>query len=65
MAKKKNKHPIYNLQKSITRNGKKYNVGVGKDYDEYFVHTHRARSKSYPSKKDIPIKVIKFIESTG
>lgn len=65
MAKKINKHPKYNLQKSLTKKGKRYCVGVGKDEDGYFVHTHRARSKSYPSKKDIPIKVLKFIESTG
>ena len=65
MARKINKHPEYNLQKSISKNGKKYCVGVGKDDDGYFVHTHRARSKSYPNKKDIPIKDLKFIESTG
>lgn len=40
-------------------------VGVGKDDDGYFVHTHRARSKSYPSKQDIPDSVIKRIASTG
>lgn len=65
VAKKSNKHPEYNLQKSMTKNGKRYCVGVGKDDDGYFVHTHRARSKSYPRKKDIPIKDLKFIESTG
>lgn len=65
MAKKMNKHPEYNLQKSISKNGKTYRIGVGRDDDGYFVHTHRARSKSYPHKKDIPIKDLKFIESTG
>ncbi|MGG1598046.1 hypothetical protein [Paenibacillus naphthalenovorans] len=53
------------LQRSITRNGKRYNVGISKDKDGYYAHTHRARSKSYPSKKDIPVSVLKFIESTG
>jgi hypothetical protein len=65
MLKKANKHPEFNLQKSISKNGKKYGVGVGKDDDGYFVHTHRARSKSYASKKDISAKDLKFIESTG
>ncbi|CUU45549.1 hypothetical protein [Clostridium beijerinckii] len=65
MPKKVNKHPEFNLQKSISKGGKKYNVGVGKDDDGYFVHTHRARSKSYKNKSDIPIKDLKFIESTG
>lgn len=65
MPVKINKHPVYNLQKSLTKNGKKYGVGIGKDDDGYFAHTHRARSKSYPSKNDIPIKDLKFIKSTG
>ena len=65
MSKKINKHPEFNLQKSITKNGKKYGVGVGKDDDGFFVHTHRARSKSYASKDKIPIKDLIFIKSTG
>ena len=65
MTKKVNKHPEFNLQKSISKNGKKYGVGVGKDDDGFFVHTHRARSKSYSNKSEIPLKDIKFIESTG
>lgn len=62
MAKKKPKQP---LQRSITKNGKRYRVGISKDKNGYYAHTHRARSKSYPSKKDIPAKVLKWIESTG
>jgi hypothetical protein len=65
MAKRVNKHQKLNLQKSITKEGKKYNVGLGQDDDGYFVHTHRARSKSYKSKQDITVKDLKFIESTG
>ena len=53
------------IAKSITRDGKRYDVGIAKDKDGYYAMTHRARTKSYPSKKDIPIKDLKFIESTG
>jgi len=53
------------LQKSVTRNGKRYNCGIAKDKDGYFACTHRARTKSYLSKKDIPIRELKRIESTG
>ena len=53
------------IQKSITKNGRRYNVGISKDKNGYYAHTHRARSKSYPSKRDIPEKVLKWIESTG
>lgn len=38
---------------------------LGVDKDGWFIHTHRARSKSYNSPLDIPIKDIKFIDSTG
>ncbi len=38
---------------------------IKKDKDGYFIHTHRARSKSYKSLKSIPISVRNFIESTG
>lgn len=31
----------------------------------FAVHTHRARSKYYQKPEDIPVKVIKFIASTG
>lgn len=53
------------IQKSITKNGKRYNVGISKDRNGYYAHTHRARSKSYSSKDKIPTSVLKFIESTG
>lgn len=61
-SKPKKKEP---LQRSITKNGKRYNVGISKDKNGYYAHTHRARSKSYPRKQDIPVSVLKFIESTG
>lgn len=53
------------LQKSITKNGRRYHVFISKDKNGYYAHTHRARSKSYPRKTDIPESVLRFIESTG
>ncbi len=49
----------------VVRDGKRYGVGVGKDKDGVFVHTHRARSKSYPDVDSIPTKDLEFIDSTG
>lgn len=40
-------------------------VSLGRDRQGYFVYTHRARSKSYPSPERIPLSKIKFIKSTG
>lgn len=60
-AKKKN----VPLQRSITKNGVRYQVGISKDRNGYYAHTHRARSKSYPDKKSIPASVLRWIESTG
>ena len=53
------------IQKTVTKEGKKYQCGIAKDKDGYFATTHRARSKSYQSKRDIPHSVLKFIASTG
>ena len=53
------------LQKTITKDGKRYNCGVGRDKDGYYATTHRMRSKSYPNKSDIPHSVLKRVESTG
>lgn len=36
-----------------------------RDADGVFATTHRARSESYPTACAIPLKVRKFIESTG
>jgi hypothetical protein len=38
---------------------------MGIDKDGYFIHTHRARSKSYETPEKISVKDIKFIDSTG
>lgn len=40
-------------------------VTLRKDKNGYYVHTHRARSKSYKEVKNIPKSAIEFIESTG
>lgn len=50
-----------------TRDRAYYLARVGKKQDKngWYVCTHRARSKSYPSIDDIPISKLKFIESTG
>ena len=47
------------------KGGRLRGVSVGRDKDGYFIFTHRARSKSYPTVKDIPDKVVQWIESTG
>lgn len=44
---------------------KAHGVSLKKDAKGYFVHTHRARSKSYPTVDDIPKDDVDFIESTG
>jgi len=47
------------------RGGRYDGTSVGRDKNGFFVTTHRARSKSYESPKDIPSGKIKFIKSTG
>jgi hypothetical protein len=40
-------------------------VTLSKDDKGYYVHTHRARSHSYPSPHEIPDSKVEFIRSTG
>ena len=40
-------------------------VSLGKDKNGFFVRTHRARCKSYPTPGTIPKSKIAFIKSTG
>lgn len=40
-------------------------VALKKDSKGFFVHTHRARSKSFPSPSAIPKGAVAFVESTG
>ena len=49
----------------FTKDGKRYGVSIGKDKDGFFAYTHRARSKSYPTKEQIPASVLKRIDATG
>ena len=47
------------------KHGKNSGVSLARDKDGFYVYTHRARSKSYPSPGAIPKDRVKFIESTG
>jgi hypothetical protein len=40
-------------------------VSLKRDRQGWFVHTHRARSRSFKAPKAIPKSVVAFIESTG
>lgn len=61
MAKKK----VTEVSRTATKKGVSYGCSIGKDKNGYFAYTHRARSKSYESKDKIPVKTLKFIDSTG
>ena len=52
---------VNKIEKGNYPNG--FDMGI--DKDGFFIHTHRARSKSYEKPSDIPVKDIKFINSTG
>jgi N-acetylglutamate synthase-like GNAT family acetyltransferase len=56
-------HP--DLKKKIKEKNLPDGFSMGVDKDGYYIHTHRARSKSYENPGDISIKDIKFIDSTG
>jgi len=53
--------------KAIPCNGIKKKLGFSckEDKNGFYIYTHRARSKSYPSFDKIPLKDINFIDSTG
>jgi len=53
------------LQKTVTKDGHKYQCGIGRDKDGYYATTHRGRSKSYKNKRDIPHSALKRIAATG
>lgn len=40
-------------------------VGLAQDKQGFYVRTHRARCKSYPSPEKIPLDKVRFIRSTG
>ncbi len=56
-------HP--DLKKKIADNDYPSGFDMGVDKNGYFIHTHRARSKSHEEPDAIPVKDIKFIDSTG
>ena len=56
-------HP--DLKKKIKEKDLPDGFSMGIDKDGYFIHTHRARSKSYDKPDAISVKDIKFIDSTG
>lgn len=49
----------------VITGGRFSGTSIGEDKNGVYCHTHRARSKSYPSKEKIPQKVVNFIKSTG
>ena len=53
------------LKKKIKDKNLPDGFDMGIDKDGFYIHTHRARSKSYKSPEKISEKDIKFIDSTG
>jgi hypothetical protein len=56
-------HP--DLEKRINDNNYPNGYSMGIDHNGYFIHTHRARSKSHESMDQITPEEMKFIDSTG
>ena len=56
-------HP--DLKKKIREGGYPDGYDMGIDKNGYFIHTHRARSKSHEKPNGITAKEMKFIDSTG
>lgn len=56
-------HP--ELKKKIDEKNLPSGFSMGVDNKGYFIHTHRARSKSHENPAKITEKEIKFIDSTG
>ncbi len=53
------------LLKKISEKNLPSGFNMGVDKNGFFIHTHRARSKSVESPSKITVKQIKFIDSTG
>ena len=53
------------LKDKIKKGGYPSGFSMGIDKNGYYIHTHRARSKSYDKSSKITAKEIKFIDSTG
>lgn len=56
-------HP--DLEKRISDNNYPNGYSMGIDHNGYFIHTHRARSKSHETMDQITPEEMKFIDSTG
>lgn len=57
------KHP--DLEKKIKEENLPSGFSMGVDKNGYYIHTHRARSKSRTNPSGFTQKEIKFIDSTG
>jgi len=58
-----NLHP--DLKKKIREKDLPDGFDMGVDKNGYFIHTHRARSKSHEKPDGITVREIKFVDSTG
>jgi hypothetical protein len=58
-----NQHP--DLKKKIREKSLPNGFDMGIDKNGFYIHTHRARSKSHPKPDGITEREIKFIDSTG
>lgn len=56
-------HP--NLEKKIKEGNYPSGFSMGIDKNGYFIHTHRARSKSHSKPEDITVEEMKKTEATG
>jgi uncharacterized protein (AIM24 family) len=56
-------HP--DLKKKIESEGLPSGFSMGVDKNGYYIHTHRARSKSHDTPNGFTKKEIEFIDSTG
>ena len=56
-------HP--DLKKKISDGDYPNGFDMGIDEDGFFIHTHRARSKSHEKPDGITVKEMNFIDSTG
>lgn len=57
------RHP--DLSKKIHEKNLPDGFSMGMDKDGYFIYTHRCRSKSSEEAGKIPVKSIRFVDSTG
>ncbi len=53
------------LKKKIREKHLPNGFDMGVDKNGYFIHTHRARSKSHEKPDGITVREIKFVDSTG